>query len=34
MKICIADPTGMHFGLNTGVRYIAAYLKNPALLGF
>ena len=27
MKICIVDPKGVHFGLNTGIGYIAAYLK-------
>lgn len=28
MKICFVDPKGMHFGLNTGLGYIASYLKN------
>jgi hypothetical protein len=27
MKICITDPTGAHFGLNSGVGYVTAYLK-------
>lgn len=27
MKVCFVDPKGMHFGLNTGLGYIAAYLK-------
>ena len=27
MKICIVDPKGVHFGLNTGIGYVAAYLK-------
>lgn len=28
MKVCFVDPKGMHFGLNTGLGYIASYLKN------
>jgi len=27
MKICFVDPKGIHFGLNTGIGYIAAYFK-------
>jgi len=27
MKLCIVDPKGVHFGLNTGIGYVAAYLK-------
>jgi radical SAM superfamily enzyme YgiQ (UPF0313 family) len=28
MKVCFVDPKGMHFGLNTGIGYLASYLKN------
>ncbi len=28
MKVCFIDPKGMHFGLNTGLGYVASYLKN------
>lgn len=27
MKVCFIDPKGIHFGLNTGLGYIASYLK-------
>lgn len=32
MKLCIVDPKGVHFGLNTGIGYIAAYLKKQNAL--
>lgn len=32
MKICIVDPKGVHFGLNPGVGYVAAYLKKYNVL--
>lgn len=27
MRICFVDPRGIHFGLNTGIGYLASYLK-------
>ena len=30
MRVCFIDPKGIHFGLNTGIGYLAAYLKKNA----
>ncbi|MCK5236969.1 MAG: cobalamin-dependent protein [Deltaproteobacteria bacterium] len=27
MKVCIIDPKGIHFGINTGIGYLAGYLR-------
>lgn len=32
MRVCFVDPKGMHFGLNTGLGYLAAYLKTQAMV--
>jgi radical SAM superfamily enzyme YgiQ (UPF0313 family) len=32
MRVCFIDPKGIHFGLNTGIGYLAAYLKENSAL--